>query len=170
MIVTVIVAMDEGRGIGFRNRVLWHLSSDLKRFKEVTLGHFLIMGRKTFESIGKPLPGRQIIVVSRNPDYRPPGVRVAASLEQALQMAEEQGENEVFIVGGEQIFIQAMPWADRIYLTRVQARLKADTFFPEYGDEWVETVISRHNAGEKDEYPFSISLLVNQRKTLSGQN
>ncbi len=164
MIVSMIVAMEENRGIGFQNRIPWHLGTDLKRFKELTMGHTLIMGRKTFESIGRPLPGRPIIVLTRNPGFHPEGVQVAQSLDQALQIAEERGESEVFIAGGEEIFNQAMSRADRIYLTRVEAHLSADTFFPQWGSEWEEEELSRHPCGEKDEYAFTVSLLVKSKQ------
>ena len=136
MIISLIVAMDENRGIGKAGYLPWHLPADLKRFKSLTTGHHLIMGRKTFDSIGRVLPGRTSIIITRNPAFLPtiPGsahLKVAYSLGEALSIAEATGESEAFIIGGGEIFNQAMPLADRIYLTLVHTQLPCDTFFPE---------------------------------------
>ena len=131
MIVSLIVAMEEGRGIGRDNRVPWHLGDDLYIFKKSTLGHHLVMGRKTYESIGRPLPGRKMIVLSRQADFTAPGILHAASLEEALQIARQAQDDEVFIIGGGEVFTQALPLARRIYLTQVHGRIACDTFFPE---------------------------------------
>ena len=164
MIVSLLVAMDEQRGIGIDNRLPWHLSADLRHFKARTMGHHLIMGRKTFESIGRPLPGRTIIVVSRNPGYRPEGSLSAASLEEALSLARAQGEDEAFVVGGSEIFTLALPFADRIYLTEVHAVTAADVFFPEFDlDDWVETSSFFHPTDEKNDYAFTFRQLERKR-------
>src|SRR5690349_3265560 len=104
--------MDKKRGIGKDGRLPWRLSSDMKRFRELTMGHHLIVGRKTFESIGRPLPGRQMIVITRSPDYKVEGCLVADSVESALSLAEEKGESEAFIIGGADIYAQALEAAD----------------------------------------------------------
>ena len=130
MILSLIVAMDEKRGIGKNNRLPWHLSTDLKRFKTITMGHYVIMGRVTFETIGRPLPGRKMIIVTRKKDYPPSGCSVAQSLHEAITLAEKGEETEAFIIGGGQIFQQAFALADKIYLTRVHAVVDADVFFP----------------------------------------
>ena len=127
MRISIIVAMSRNRVIGHRTRIPWHLSEDLKRFKQLTLGHTLIMGRVTYESIGRPLPGRVTIVVSRQPGYRPDGVLTAHSVEEALGLAKSE---EVFIAGGAQIYESALPLADRILLTLVEADYEGDAFFP----------------------------------------
>jgi dihydrofolate reductase len=132
MIVSLIVAMDERGGIGLNNRVPWHLPADLKRFKALTMGHHLILGRKTYESIGRVLPGRTMIIVTRSKDYRAEGCWVSSSLQQALRLAEERGETEAFIGGGGMIYAQALPYADRIYLTRVHTEVEADVHFPKW--------------------------------------
>ncbi|MEK7186553.1 MAG: dihydrofolate reductase [Patescibacteria group bacterium] len=136
--VSIIVAMDDKRGIGKNNRLPWHIPEDLKRFKKLTSGHTIIMGRKTFESIlsytGKPLPDRINMVITRNPDFKAEGVSINTSLEEALSEAKENEQSEIFIIGGAQIFQQAidMGVVDIIYLTKVQGDYGADTFFPDY--------------------------------------
>src|SRR5438093_773206 len=115
MTVSIIVAMTEDRVIGKDNKLPWHLSEDLKRFKRLTMGHAVIMGRKTFDSIGKPLPGRRNIVLSRDANFRPADVVVAANLKEALAAC-APGESEAFVIGGAALFQEALPLADRIYL------------------------------------------------------
>ncbi|HWP45345.1 MAG TPA: dihydrofolate reductase [Blastocatellia bacterium] len=160
MIVSIIVAMDEKRGIGRDNRLPWRLSADMKRFRELTMGHHMIMGRKTFESISKPLPGRETIIVTRDPDYSAEGCLIAHSVEDALRLARERGEGEVFIVGGAEIYAQTLARADRMYLTRVHTVTEADTFFPEWDEAaWVEKESFYHPADEKNQYPFTFKLL-----------
>lgn len=127
MRVTLIAAMSRNRVIGLETRIPWHLPEDLKRFKQVTLGHTLVMGRVTFESIGRPLPGRVTIVVSRKPGYRPAGVLVAPGVREAVQLA---AGSEVFVAGGAQIYQAALPLADRILLTVLEAEFEGDAFFP----------------------------------------
>ena len=154
MIISLIVAMDENRGIGLKGGLPWHLSTDLKRFKSLTMGHHVLMGRKTYESIGRPLPGRQMLVVTRNPDYRAEGCQVIRSIEEGLDVARYQGESELFIIGGREIFEQALPYAMRIYLTQVLAVVDVDTFFPEINlDDWWVVDSSYIPAGEKDDFP-----------------
>lgn len=155
MDISLIVAVDQANGIGKDGRLPWRLSTDLRRFKALTLGHHLIVGRKTWESIGRLLPGRTMIVVSRHPDYPAPGARLAAGLDEALALAQAAGETEAFIGGGAQLFALALPRADRIYLTRVQAVCDCDTFLPpiEMAD-WTATEQVEHPAGPQDQYPF----------------
>jgi dihydrofolate reductase len=164
MIISLIVAMDEQRGIGINNRLPWHLSADLRMFKALTMGHHLIMGRKTFQSIGRALPGRRTIVVTRNPAYHPDGAVTAISLEDALALALEEGETEVFIVGGSEIFVQALPLADRIYLTQVHASTGADVFFPAYDPEdWTETRAYFQPSDAKNDHAFTFRQLERNR-------
>ena len=127
MRVSIIAAFSLNRVIGLRTRIPWHLPEDLKRFKQTTMGHTLVMGRVTWESIGRPLPGRVTIVVSRQPGYRAEGALVASSVEEALTMARD---DEVFIAGGAMIYEAALPLADRILLTVVEAEYEGDAFFP----------------------------------------
>nr|AIA13021.1 Dihydrofolate reductase [uncultured bacterium] len=161
MIISLLVAMDEKRGIGKAGGLPWRLSSDLKRFRDLTMGHHIIVGRKTFESIGRPLPGRQTIILTRNEGFRPEGCLISRSIEDAVRLAEDRGESEAFICGGAEIYAQSLDKADRIYLTLVHADSDADTFFPEYnGDQWIERESEHHDADEKNQYPFTFKLLV----------
>ena len=153
MIVSLLVAMDQKRGIGRDGGLPWHISSDLKRFKSLTMGHHLIMGRKTWESIRRPLPGRKMIVVSRNPHYLAEGCDVVGNLDRALELARERGETEAFVIGGGQIFSLALSAADKIYLTLVDGVTPSDTFFPEYNpEEWEIVQHEELPVSEKDEY------------------
>lgn len=132
--ISLIVAHDINRVIGHENKMPWHLPGELQYFKEQTMGKPMIMGRKTFDSIGRPLPGRRNIVITRNVDYQAEGIEVAASLEEALKLAGT--EKEVMIIGGEQIFRMALPIADRLYITQIEHEFIGDTFFPIYDNEW----------------------------------
>ncbi len=153
---SIIVAMSENRAIGLAGGLPWHLSPDLRRFKKLTMGHHLVMGRRTFESVRVPLPGRRIIVLTRQPHYAAPGVQVAASLEEALGLAEAAGEDEVFIGGGAEVYARALPLADRMYLTLVHALFEADTFFPDFdGNAWEETWREHHPAVEGQPLAFT---------------
>lgn len=165
MIVSLIVAMDRSGGIGKDNQVPWHLSDDLKRFKTLTMGHHIIMGRKTYESIGKNLPGRVSVVITRKPDFFEEGALVANSFEEALQLARDAGENEAFIIGGGQIYSLALPLANRIYLTQVDTQAECDVFFPEFDlDQWVSTQTTFHEADDRNQYSYTIKTL---EKTLT---
>ncbi len=161
MIISIIVAMDETRGIGVEGRLPWHLPADLKRFKSLTMGHHLIMGRKTFASIGRPLPGRTTIIVTRDQSFQPEGCLVAHSLETALEFARLDLEDNVFVIGGAEIFVQAIELADRIYLTQVHSSVPADVYFPEFAAaDWQETDSEYHPADEKNRYPFTYKTLA----------
>ncbi len=157
--ITIIVAVSGNGVIGRDLDMPWKLSTDLKRFKAMTMGKPLIMGRKTFLSVGeRPLPGRPHIIVSRNADYRPDGVDVVSSLEDALALgkskAAELGVDEVFVAGGGEIYRQAMPFADQLSVTHVAVKLDGDTFFPEIDPAVFEKIEENAvPAGEKDNYP-----------------
>ena len=129
-LISIIAAMSLNRVIGKNNRIPWHIPGEQKRFKKITLGHTIIMGRKTHEAIGKPLPGRTNIVITRQKKYQAPGCIVFDSLKQALKNC-PPGETEAFIIGGGQIFQLALPIVDRVYLTTIQQEIEGDTFFPE---------------------------------------
>jgi len=164
VIISLLVAMDENRGIGLQGGLPWHISSDLKRFKSTTLGHHIIMGRKTWESIGKQLPGRKMVVISNDRNYYAEGCEVVHSLRNALDLARECGEDEAFVIGGGQIFAQALPLADKIYLTHVRTITPADTFFPYYDpSEWVIVRREMLPASEKDEYATEFLELNRER-------
>jgi dihydrofolate reductase len=161
VIISIIAAMDRKRGIGVDNKLPWRLSADLKRFRELTMGHHIIVGRKTFESIGRPLPGRRMIVVTRDGNYKAEGCDVAHSVEDAINLARERGESEVFICGGAEIYAQSIEVADRMYLTLVEAEVVADTFFPEFDErEWSERESFYQPADEGNQYPFIFKTLV----------
>jgi dihydrofolate reductase len=136
--VSIIVALGKHErrysAIGKNNRLLWHIPDDLKRFKSLTNGHPLIMGRKTHESIGKPLPGRTNIIVTRDSDYLSEGCEIRNSFEDAITFAKSLADEEIFIIGGSQIYEQAMEHADRLYLTLIEDEKDADSFFPDYSD------------------------------------
>jgi dihydrofolate reductase len=132
--ISMIAAIAEDRGIGKDNQLLFKIREDLKRFKKITLGQPVVMGRKTFESIGKPLAGRLNIVVTRNKDYKAKGVLVVHSLKGAVEQAEKKTKQEIFIIGGGEIYKQGIKLADKLYLTIVEGKYKADTFFPDYSD------------------------------------
>jgi dihydrofolate reductase len=161
VIVSIIAAMDKKRGIGVDNKLPWRLSADLKRFRDLTMGHHIIVGRKTFESIGKPLPGRRMIVVTRDRYFKADGCDVAYSIEDAIELARERDESEAFICGGAEIYAQTIGVADRMYLTSVDAEVAADAFFPEFDErEWVERESFYQPADEKNQYPFTFRVYL----------
>jgi dihydrofolate reductase len=163
MKVAFVVAVARNNVIGIDNKLPWHLPEDLKYFKRVTMGKPMIMGRATYDSIGKPLPGRPNIIITRNKDYKPAGVTVVHSLEESLVVAQKllpPGQDEVTIIGGEQIFALAFPRADRLYLTEVDAEPKGDTFFPVFNrNEWREVSRETHEPCDKNPYRYSFVVL-----------
>ncbi len=133
MIISLVVAHGKNLEIGRDNKLLWHVPEDLKQFKKVTVGHTLIMGRKTFDSIGRPLPGRKTVVITRDRSWQREGVAyVASSLKDALDWAQAQGESEAMVAGGGEIFKEALPLAHRLHVTRIDWSGPADVFFPDY--------------------------------------
>ena len=150
--ISIIVAVARNGVIGGGNTLLWHISEDLKRFKALTTGHPVVMGRKTFESLGRPLPNRTNVVVTRQ-HIEIPGCTVAGSLEEALALLPAQ--EEVFVTGGGQIYAQALPLADRIYLTTVMRDYEGDTRFPDWNRSgWTEVFREYHERGKDFPYPF----------------
>ncbi|MDG1253565.1 MAG: dihydrofolate reductase [Schleiferiaceae bacterium] len=143
--LTIIVAHDQNRLIGGGNALLWHLPEDLKRFKALTTGHPILMGRKTFESIGRPLPNRSNIVISRNPQWKHEGVLSAESLEEAIGMASMQ-DSEIFLIGGGELYRQGLPHADILEITEVEGQYEGDTWFPEYQENFTEVGRESHPA------------------------
>lgn len=157
MIVSIVVAIAQNNAIGKNNQLLWHLPKDLKHFKDITSGHTVIMGRKTYESVGKPLPNRRNIIITRQ-NIVVEGCEVVNSIEDALKLC--TGETEVFIVGGAEIYKQAMALTDRIYLTIVHQEFDADTYFPEIKETiWKETERQDHESDEKHLFPYSFITL-----------
>jgi dihydrofolate reductase len=160
MQISILVAVSENNVIGYKNKIPWHLPGDLKRFKDLTMGHWILMGRKTFESIGKALPGRTNAVITGNSEYIASGCKIFASIKEAVACARENGESEVFIIGGEKIYQEALPLCKRIYLTRVQAQIEGDVFFPSV--EWKEWKILQeeyHPSDSKHLYPLTFYIL-----------
>lgn len=154
MIKSIIVATTVNHVIGKDGKLPWHLPADMKYFKRITDGHHVIMGRKTFESLPGPLPGRKLIVLSHDPNYQADGCQVATNFNAALRIAREANETEVFIAGGSNIYEQALIGADKIYLTLVRADVEGDTFFPELdAHSWVEVNRSTHIPDDKNPYP-----------------
>lgn len=156
----MIAAVARNGAIGIENTLPWRLSGDLQFFKRVTMGKPVVMGRKTFESIGRPLPGRDNIVITRNADWSAEGVRSATSLQEALDMAMAsavaQGSAEVMVIGGAEIYRQAMPLAQRLYVTEVDAEVEGDAFFPSIDDRWSETERNAFSRSDKDEYNYCL--------------
>ena len=152
--ITLIVAMGKNREIGKENQLLWHLPKDLKRFKELTSGYPIIMGRKTYESIGKPLPNRTNIVISRKNDWFEEGILIVGSIKEAVKFAKKIDE-EVFVIGGGNIYEQTIDLADKLEVTLVDAVLGADTFFSKINEKvWQKTNEERHQKDEKNEFDF----------------
>lgn len=150
--------MDRNRLIGRDNALPWRLPADLAHFKAVTLGKPILMGRKTYESIGRPLPGRHNIVISRNPDFSAPGCTVVASVDAALAAAGDVPE--VMVIGGAQLYAELLPHAQRIYLTRIEAGFEGDAWFPELpGDLWRERERSEHAPDDKNPHPYTFLVL-----------
>ncbi len=160
MRLSIIAAMSANRVIGRNNDLPWRLPADWKRFKSLTMEHHLIMGRKTFESIGQPLPGRTTVVITHQTDYAPEGVLVAHSVEQALQMA--AGDDEVFVAGGAQIYQQVLPRADRLYLTSIHEDFEGDTNFPDFEkSDW--DLISEESYAPDEKNPYPYTFLIYER-------
>lgn len=162
--IALVVAMGENRAIGRDGDLPWHLRSDMKFFRKVTMGKPVIMGRRTFDSLPRALDGRLNIVLTRDADFAPPGVFVARNLEAALEAgriwAGEQGAAEIAVIGGEGVFCEVLPRADRIYLSEVHASPDADTWFPDLEpSSWTEVFRQPHKAGPKDDHDFSIVIL-----------
>lgn len=154
MNINMIVAIDENNGIGKNNTLPWHLPADLKHFKMITSGHPIIMGRKTFDSIGKVLPNRRNIVISRQSGLIIPGAELSSSLEHAIVLCE--GEKDVFVIGGAQIFEQALSIATVLYLTVIHQNFDADVFFPKiYMNEWTKEETILNEPDEKNLYSYS---------------
>jgi dihydrofolate reductase len=159
MIISIIVAVDENNGIGKNNDLLWHMPADLKHFKDTTAGHTVIMGRKTFDSVGKPLPKRRNIIITRQTGLEIPGAEVVSDLPSAIALCDEN--EEVFIVGGAEIYKMAMDITDKIYLTVIKGVFGADTFFPPIDpDTWKETEAVSFEPDEKNASGYTFSTLI----------
>jgi dihydrofolate reductase len=160
MKLSIIVAMANNRVIGLENQMPWHLSADLKRFKEITMGKPILMGRKTFESIGRPLPGRTNIIISRNKAYSPSGCQVFSSIEQALKA--HKNATEIMVIGGSGIYEALLPLADKLYLTEVNYTFEGDVFFPKMdASQWLE--VANLKVTDDKTVPFEYSFKILNR-------
>jgi dihydrofolate reductase len=159
-LISMIVAMAQNRIIGAKNRLPWSLPADLANFRTITWGHKVVMGRKTYESIGKALPGRENIIFTRNPANLPgEGFQVATTVAEVLALAANE---EIFIIGGAQVYLTFLPYADRIYLTLIEADIMGDTFFPELGENW--RLVSKTNGVSDPAHPYPYSFLIFQKQ------
>ncbi|BBQ54399.1 type 3 dihydrofolate reductase [Aeromonas jandaei] len=155
MKISMIAAMAHDRVIGKDNQMPWHMPADLAHFKRVTLGKPVLMGRKTFESIGRPLPGRRNLVISRNPDYQADGIEVVGSVEAAMALLADNEVAEVMVIGGGHLYAELLPKADCLYLTRIELEVEGDTRFPAFADEqWQCVEREVHQADEKNPHPY----------------
>lgn len=159
MIISMIAAMGKNRVIGKDNSMIWHLPLEYKHFKETTLGHCIITGRKNFEAVGRALPGRTNIIVTRRKDFAAPGCVVVNSIEEALEYARQKNESEAFIVGGGEIYRQGLEFAQKIYLTEVDYNEPGDVYFPEFDETLFEREVLKHEAvGEKNNLEWTAYL------------
>lgn len=157
--ISLIAAIARNRVIGLNNTLPWHLPEDLKRFRALTTGHHIIMGRKTYESLNRLLPDRTTVIVTRNPDYHVPGALVAASLSRAIALCD--GDAEVFLIGGTELYREALQFADRLYITAIDAEFEGDAFFPEFDQAtWQEIAREQHISLEGLRFAY----LIYQRK------
>ncbi len=152
----MIAALAKNQVIGKNNLMPWHMPADLAHFKRVTLGKPVLMGRKTFESIGRPLPGRRNLVISRNPDYQAEGIEVVGSVEAALALLAGSSVEELMVIGGGHLYAEMLPSADCLYLTRIDLAVEGDTRFPAFDDgQWQRVDCESHPADEKNPHPYS---------------
>lgn len=157
MIISMIAAMTKQRVIGKENEMPWHLPADFSWFKQCTMGKPIVMGRKTFDSIGRPLPGRKNVVVSRNSELTIEGVTVVASIEDALHLLAD--ESEVMIIGGGSIYAACLPISSKLYLTLIDAEIEGDTLFPSWGSEWAEVSRQHYAVDAKNQYAMDFIVL-----------
>ena len=158
MRLSIVVAMDDNHLIGKGNGLPWHLPADLAFFKKITTGNSILMGRKTYDSIGKPLPNRRNIVITRNPDISIPGCEVVDSIEKALFFT--QDEEEVMVIGGANLFEQLLPDISRLYITHIEGEFEGETYFPNYDEsDWLEVSCESHQPDEKHKHPYNFIIL-----------
>jgi dihydrofolate reductase len=158
--IAAIVAMSENRVIGHDNHLPWYLPADLKHFKTLTTGHPILMGRKTYESIGRPLPNRTNIIITGNSAFKAPGCVIIHSMDEAIEYAISSGNDTIFIIGGANVYQQCLPYVSRIHLTVVHHTFVGDAFFPEINlNEWKEITSDTHKADENNEYSYTFSVL-----------
>ncbi len=159
MRISIIVATAQGGVIGKENGIPWYMPADLAYFRKLTSGHPIIMGRKTHESIGRILPDRLNIIISRDTDYKAEGAQVVHSLEQAINIAKSTNDEEIFVIGGDSIYKMALPFVNRIYITDVDAAIEGDRFFKFNRDDWIEVSKESHQPDEKNKFPYEFVVL-----------
>lgn len=155
--ISLIVATAENRVIGIHNKMPWHMPADLAYFKKITTGHFVVMGRKTFESIGKPLPNRTNIILTRDETFKAEGCQVLHSIDDALELAKTE---RLFVIGGAEIYRQFLPYADKVYVTYIHQSFEGDTFFPELCSAWKLSTTEVHDRDEKNPYDYEFRVYV----------
>lgn len=153
--IALIVAMGKNRVIGLNNEMPWHMPADLAYFKKVTTGHPVVMGRKTFESIGRPLPNRKNIILTTDLSYEQSECIIAHSVEEALSYGKQE---TIFIIGGAQIYKQFLPFADKVYITKIDGEFEGDTFFPGLGEEWKLVSTEKHKKDDKNPYNYQFQV------------
>ncbi|MDN5203187.1 dihydrofolate reductase [Fulvivirgaceae bacterium BMA10] len=156
MIKSIIAAKSNNNVIGKNNDLVWHMPADMKYFMNKTKGHYVIMGRKTFESLGKPLPGRPTIIITRKKGYKVENCWVVPTIEEAFKIAEDEGQQHVFILGGAQIYKQTMDVADNMFITEIKGEFEGDAFFPAIDhNKWKEASREEHQPDERNKYPYA---------------
>lgn len=164
MIISFIVAMDEQRGIGLNNQLPWHLPADLAFFKRITSGHTILMGRKTYESIGRPLPKRRNVILTRDHSFAAEGCEIVHSVDEALERYGTDAEKgELFVIGGAEVFRLFMPYADKMYITQIAHQFEADTFFDEL-DLSMWNVVSKEQGPRDEQNPYEYAFVIYERK------
>ena len=163
MLISAIVAVSENNVIGRDGHLPWHLSQDLKRFKAITTGHAIILGRKNYEDIGRPLPNRTNYVLTRNKDFQAPGCVVCSSLEEAIEAARAAGETECFIIGGAAVYREAMPLVEKLYLTRVLSHVDGDVYFPEWEGLFQKESEDAFPADEKNDFATIFEVWIRKK-------
>jgi dihydrofolate reductase len=167
--ISLIVAMANNRVIGANNALPWHLPADLKHFRELTMGHHVLMGRKTYESIGKPLPGRISVVITRNPNYTAANALITHTLEKAISSCGD--DTEIFVIGGAELYRQALRLANRIYLTEIELEVAGDAHFTELDQNvWVETKRVTHDPDERNPYRYHFATYDKRTLAWAAQN
>ncbi len=157
MIISIVAAVSENGVIGINNRLPWRLHDDMVHFRKLTMGHYILMGRNTYESIGRPLPGRVNIVLTSRKTFHPEGVLVKNSLEDAFHYAETNDQNEIFIIGGNYLYRESLPYAGKLYYTKVLDNIEGDTYFPALNwEEWKTLSVIEYSGGEKNDHSFRI--------------
>lgn len=159
--ISLIVAMGKNHVIGLNNQMPWHLPADLAYFKKVTTGHPILMGRKTFESIGRPLPNRTNVILTRDTSFQAEGCTVIHSIDDAIELAKKE---DLFIIGGAEIYNQFLPFVEKMYITKISESFEGDTFFPEFGDGWQLVASEKHRADEKNQYDYEFQIFEKKNR------